>query len=57
MTICVGIPDWEKTGKTAGTGGISRMERRASTDPHERNIYIIVGRLLESQRSPDEAFA
>ncbi len=48
MPTIVGIPDWEKTGKTAGTGGISHIERRGSPDPQERNIFIIVGRLLDS---------
>lgn len=50
MTTCVGIPDFEKTGKTAGTGGISRIERRNSADPKEWYIYTIVGRLLEGMK-------
>ena len=46
MAIIKGFGPADSTADTAGTGGITYIERRASNKNDERNIYVIKGHLL-----------
>lgn len=46
MPTIIGISPADATRDTAGTGGISYIERRASPKPDEYREYVIKGRLL-----------
>jgi hypothetical protein len=46
MTLCIGFGANDMRRDTAGTGGISRIERRKGNTVEEGNIYIVVGHLL-----------
>ena len=50
MVMIVGIPNYDATRDTAGTGGIKRVERKRSTKGDEGYIYSITGLLLPSTK-------